>query len=255
MFVPLHDANSLKHIKLQVVTISIIAINFAIFLTTMLSGDRFIESAVYGLGYIPSVVFDNAELPPELVLVPENATYITYAFLHGDLLHIAGNMVFLWVFGDNIEDALGHVRFLVFYLACAVAGALLHGIAAPSSQVPLIGASGAVAGIVSAYLMLHPRVKVWVLAFGRVPVRVPAFFALAFWILFQFFMFATAGDDEVSWAAHIGGILAGVVLVTVLRRSGVPLFDREIVTPAAVEVEQESNVRPRVVPAPRWGRQ
>src|SRR5690606_26231337 len=104
---------------------------------------------------------------------------------------------------------------------------------------PLIGASGAIAGIVAAYLMLHPRVKIWVLALGRVPLRLPAWILLALWILFQFVMIALAGEDEISWAAHIGGIIAGAVLVLLLRRRGVPLFDRDIVTPQAAEVERQ----------------
>src|SRR5690606_36849210 len=117
-------------------------------------------------------------------------------------------MLFLWVFGDNVEDALGNVKFLIFYLACAAAGAWLHGILAPESQAPLIGASGAIAGIVAAYLMLHPRVKIWVLAFARFPVRLPAWIVLALWIAFQFVMVALIPEDQVSWAAHIGGIIA-----------------------------------------------
>jgi membrane associated rhomboid family serine protease len=197
-----------------------------------------------------------AELPPELVVVPEELTYITYAFLHADIFHLGGNMLFLWVFGDNVEDALGHIKFLIFYLLCAMAGALLHGLIAPDSQIPLIGASGAVAGVVAAYLILHPRVKIWILAFGRIPLRIPAYIALALWILFQFAMFAFGGDEQVSFAAHIGGIVAGAVLVLLLRSRDVPLFDKEIVTPRSVVVEQPSAVRPvEAQPAPRWGRQ
>jgi membrane associated rhomboid family serine protease len=137
---------------------------------------------------------------------------------------------------------------------CAAAGALLHGLLIPRSQAPLIGASGAIAGIVAAYLMLHPKVKIWILAFGRIPLRIPAWVALALWIGFQFAMLAFMGEDEVSWAAHVGGILAGAALVLVMRRRGVPLFDREIVVPRAVEVDE---VPPRRAAAPSgpWGRQ
>lgn len=256
MFIPLHDANSLKRIRLQYVTIGLIVANVLVFLLTALGAEQTAAAAVYGLGYIPSVAFDYAELPPELAVVPENLTYISYAFLHGDIFHLGGNMLFLWVFGDNVEDALGHIKFLVFYLLCAVAGALLHGLVAPQSQVPLIGASGAIAGVVTAYLILHPRVKIWILAFGRIPLRIPAYITLALWILFQFMMFAVGGEDQISWACHVGGIVAGAVLVLVLRSRDVPLFDREIVTPRAVVVEQPSAVRPvGVEPAPRWGRQ
>ncbi len=251
MFIPLHDANSLKYIRVQYVTLALIAANVIAFLMTRLSGEGFEQAAVIGLGYIPSTVFDIAERPDEWVLVPDDLTYITYAFLHGDIWHLGGNMLFLWVFGDNIEDALGHFRFLVFYLACAVAGAFAHGIVAPASEAPLIGASGAIAGVVAAYLVLHPRVKIWVLALGRIPLRLPASIVLVLWILFQAFMMVAGGDDEISWAAHLGGIVAGAVLVVFMRRRGVPLLDRGIVTPKAVEVAAAPP--PETAPSP-WGR-
>lgn len=256
MFIPLHDANSLKRIKFQYVTFGLIALNVIVFALTTLSGEEVEIAAVLGLGYIPSVVFDTVELPAQYAILPENLTYLTYAFLHGDIWHLGGNMLFLWVFGDNVEDALGHFRYIVFYMLCAIAGALFHGLVAPASQVPLIGASGAIAGVVSAYLILHPRVKIWVLAFGRIPLRIPAYLALALWILFQFFMFLAGGDAEISWACHVGGIIAGAILVLLLKRRDVPAFDREIVSPRAVVVEQPSAVRPaEAQPSPRWGRQ
>ncbi len=237
MFIPLHDANRLRYVQRQYVTLGIIALNVVAWLLISSYTMESAQATILGLGYIPSVAHDLAILPPELELVPVPATYVTYAFLHRDLLHLGGNMLFLWVFGDNVEDALGHLRYLVFYIACAVAAAAFHGLVLPDSQVPLIGASGAVAGIIAAYLILHPRVKLWVLAFARIPLRVPAFAALAFWIGSQFFMFFLDSGDQVSWAAHVGGILAGTVLVVLLRRPGVPLFDRRIVTPAAAELE------------------
>ena len=256
MFIPLHDANHLRHIRRQYVTFGLIALNVLVWFYTTFNTEEAARAAAFGLGYIPALVFDHAELPPEMVLIPEDFSYITYSFLHGDIFHLGGNMLFLWVFGDNVEDALGHVKFLVFYLLCAIAGALLHGLVAPESEFPLIGASGAIAGVVAAYLILHPRVKIWILAFGRIPLRIPAYITLALWILFQFVMFAMAGDDQVSFACHVGGIVAGAVLVFILRSRDVPLFDREIVTPRAVVVKQPSAVRPvEAEPAPRWGRQ
>ena len=245
MFIPLHDANSLRHIRLQYVTISLIAANVLVYLVTANSSDAASLAMAYGFGFIPSVAFDTAQLPPEWTYVPEDLTYVTYAFLHGDILHLGGNMLFLWVFGDNVEDALGHFRYLIFFLLCAAAGALFHGLMVPDSQMPLIGASGAVAGIVTAYLILHPRVKIWILAFGRIPLRIPAYITLALWILFQFAMLLVAGEDEISWAAHIGGIIAGAVLVLLLRRRDQPVLDKQIVTPRAVEVVQPAAFRPR----------
>ncbi len=249
MFIPLHDANSLKRIRLQYVTIGLIAINVAVHLLTVIEGELWTQGAVIGLGFIPSVVFDYAELPPGYAIVPEDLTVLTYAFLHGDIFHLAGNMLFLWVFGDNVEDALGHIRFALFYLLCAVAGALVHGLLAPESQAPLIGASGAIAGIISAYLILHPRVKVWVLAFGRIPLRIPAWVALALWIVFQLAMLFLSEDGEVSFATHVGGLLAGAVLVLILRRRDQPVLDKVIVTPRAAVMADPSE--PAVSP---WGR-
>lgn len=256
MFIPLHDANSLKHIQAQYVTIGLIVANVVVFAITQLGSEDFTIAAVIELGYIPSTIYNYAERPPELTLVPDYATFITYAFLHSDIFHLGGNMLFLWVFGDNVEDALGHFRFLVFYLLCAAAGAFVHGIAIQASQAPLIGASGAVAGVVSAYLVLHPKVKVWVLAFARIPLRLPAYIVLALWIAFQLVMFLWSGEDQVSWGAHVGGIVAGVVLVLILRRRDQPMLDSQIVTPRSVHVEEQSAVRPvESAPAPRWGRQ
>tara|TARA_R100001129_G_scaffold34587_5_gene23490 strand:+ start:1501 stop:2298 length:798 start_codon:yes stop_codon:yes gene_type:complete len=236
MFVPLHDGNSLKYIKLQYVTWTLIAVNVIVFLLTGTATDPngFVRAADLGFGFIPSVINDIAVLPPEYAVIPENFTYITYSFLHADFLHLASNMLFLWVFGDNVEDALGHVKFLVFYLASAAAGAFAHQLVLPTSNGPLIGASGAVAGVVAAYLILHPRVRVWILVLGRIPLPLPAFIPLLFWIGLQFYMVLADPDGQVSWATHVGGIIAGAVLVVILKRRGVSLFDRTIESPKAV---------------------
>ncbi len=257
MFIPLHDANQLRYIRFQYVTLGLIIANVLIFLGTVLGVSEEASWAdALGLGYIPAVVNDYAELSPSQVLVPENWTYITYSFLHADWFHLGGNMLFLWVFGDNVEDALGHIKFLIFYLACAAAGAYLHGIIMPDSQAPLIGASGAVAGVVSAYLILHPRVKLWVLVLMRIPLRIPAWIPLLLWVGFQFLMLFVETEEAISWPAHVGGIIAGAVLVLILRRRGVPLFDKKLEVAAA-------NPIPSLKPEPsikttaartKWGR-
>lgn len=255
MFIPLHDANSLEHIKRQYVTLGLIALNVIGFLATGLGGQSYLQANAYGLGYTPVVLYDGQPTPPFLY-VHELLTYISYSFLHGDVWHLGGNMLFLWVFGDNVEDALGHFRFLLFYLVCAAAGAWLHGFVQPGSDIPLIGASGAVAGIVAAYLMLHPRVKVWVLVLMRLPLRLPAFIPLIFWVGFQVVMFLTSDGQAVSWPAHVGGIVAGAILVLFLRRRGVPLFDRQVVTPeAAVVATGDATPKADNQPSMRWGRQ
>ncbi len=256
MFIPLYDSNHLRSISLQYVTFALIALNVLAYLGTSVGGEQFINAAVLGLGFIPSVVHHTAALAPQFVVIPESLSYLSYAFLHADIFHLGGNMLFLWVFGDNVEDALGHFRYLVFYLACAAAGAVVHGLVAPDSQEPLIGASGAIAGVVTAYLILFPRVKIWILAFARIPLRIPAFIVLALWILLQMVMFLSGGADQISWACHIGGIVAGAVLVVVLRRRNVPLEDAEVAVPAVAEAARPVAVEaPPPTPAPRWGHQ
>ncbi len=237
MFIPLHDAVELKHIRRQYVTIGIIVVNVSIWVMTTIASPAALEHASLGLGFIPAVIFDHAVLEPSLVIVPDDATFITYSFLHLDFWHLASNMLFLWVFGDNVEDAMGHLKFLIFYLLCASAGAAFHGALVPDAEGPLIGASGAVSGVVAAYFLLHPRVRVWVLVLFRIPLPLPAYIPLTLWIVQQFAMLALDLDGMVSWGAHVGGIICGSILIVFMRRPRVPLFDRAIITPRAVEVE------------------
>jgi membrane associated rhomboid family serine protease len=146
-------------------------------------------------------------------------------FFHADLLHLSSNMLFLWVFGDNIEDAVGHAKFLAFYLACGIFSGLIHVWILPNSWLPLIGASGAVAGIIAAYLILHPQVRVWVLVFRVIPMQITAFWVLGLWAGTQVFMLIFTRGDQVAWAAHVGGMVAGAALIVVARRPGVALLD------------------------------
>ncbi|MBD8877543.1 rhomboid family intramembrane serine protease [Roseibium polysiphoniae] len=227
MFIPLHDHNGLKHVLRPVVTWSLIFANVAVFLLMQNGGfGDAVNASAYSYGLIPSVFFDIKDLSPELQTVPEGMTIVTYAFMHGDFMHLGGNMLFLWVFGDNVEDCLGHVKFLLFYLLCAAAGGLAYSLANFGSDVPLVGASGAVAGVVAAYLMLHPKVKIWVLALGRIPLRLSAQWVLGAWVLYQIVNALFSETGNVAWSAHIGGLAAGAILVVFLRRRGVPLFDR-----------------------------
>ncbi len=238
MFIPLYDVNQLKHIRVQYVTIGLIATNVLVWAFGLVAPQGAADLAALTLGFIPAVAFEYAVLPPGFGILPEKITFLTYAFVHIDVWHLASNMVFLWVFGDNVEDALGHLRFLVFYLLCAAAGALFHGLIDPASEAPLIGASGAVSGVVAAYLILHPRVRLWTLVFFRIPLPLPAFIPLLLWIGQQFVMLLLDLEGMVSWGAHVGGILAGAVLVVVMRRPDVPLFDRRIMSPRAVDLHR-----------------
>jgi len=236
MFVPIQDDNPLRSISFQYVTIGLIAVNIVVFLFEMSGLDqRVIASfAVIPLELLgPSLPGGAARGPLDALPVPEGATLLTYMFFHGDIMHLAGNMLFLWVFGDNVEDAMGHLKYLAFYIVCGIFGAAAHAVAIQTlmpaaTKVPLIGASAAVAGVIAAYIMLHPRVRVWVLAFRFIPLRISAALALGAWIATQFVMVMLPQSGPVAWWAHIGGIVAGVVLVLFLRRPGVLLFDKNL---------------------------
>ena len=228
MFVPLQDDNPLKRIRFRYVTVAIIALNVLIFLTSLAGVS---EAAIASFAVIPGELFGlSLGGFPQSVVVPERLTLLTYQFFHGDLFHLGGNMLFLWVFGDNVEDAMGHVRFLAFYLLCGILAGLAHALMVPGSEIPLIGASGAVAGVIAAYLMLHPRVRVWVLVFKVLPMQVSAALVLGLWVVTQVVMVmlpqAQGQPGAVAWWAHIGGLVAGALLVVIFKRPDVPLFDR-----------------------------
>jgi membrane associated rhomboid family serine protease len=232
VFVPLHDTNPLKKIRFQYVTVGLIALNVAVYV--IFQTGWFIplgDEDVAALAVIPAKLMADAAggtafFANGAVFVPERLTLITYMFLHGGWIHLIGNMLFLWVFGDNIEDAMGHARFIMFYLMCGIFAALLHAWMLPQSDLPLIGASGAVAGVIAAYLILHPKVKVWVLALWRIPIKLTAAWALGIWILAQVANLFFEGEEAVAWWAHVGGLAAGAVLILFMRRHGVVLFDR-----------------------------
>ncbi|HEY8576316.1 MAG TPA: rhomboid family intramembrane serine protease [Devosia sp.] len=224
MFLPLHDRNAIRHIRFPFVTYALIALTILCFLwQSTLQGAAW-DRATIELGMIPVVVRDL--YPQPLPWLPDWATLFTYAFLHADWLHLLSNMLFLWVFGDNIEDALGHVKFLLFYLACAALAALAHLLFNLGGTWPLVGASGAVAGVMGAYILLYPHARVFVLAriVIPIPLPVPAFWMLGFWIATQLFYVAIGSDDPVAWWAHIGGFAGGMVLAALLKRRDVPLL-------------------------------
>jgi membrane associated rhomboid family serine protease len=234
VFLPLHDGVPLAYLKAPLVTRALIGACAAAWLLTGLGLLPVSETRIVaGLGVIPAVLFGTAALPQGLPLVPEPMTLVTSLFLHGSFLHLLGNMLFLWVFGDNVEDGMGHARFLVFFLLCGIVACLAHCLMNPASTAPLIGASGAIAGVVAAYLILYPRVKVWALYFGRLPLQVPAMYAIGFWILLQVGSAFLSGDQDVGWFAHLGGLAAGAALTPMLRRRYDPVLARLEVTERA----------------------
>ena len=233
MFVPIGDDNSLKSIHFQYVTVGLIALNVLVYILQTAGGSS--DALVASFAVVPQELFQvhvvggHAPFSADAIAVPERDTLFSYMFLHADPMHLLGNMLFLWVFGDNVEDAMGHMRFAVFYIICGVAAALMHAMMQPASEAGLIGASGAVSGVIAAYLILHPRVNVWVLAFNVIPLRITAAWVLGFWIVFQVAMAMFPPSDEAvatAWWAHIGGLLAGGFLILVLRRPGVAILQR-----------------------------
>ena len=230
MLLPLKDSNPLKVIPFQLVTATLIVLCVGVFMWQALLPEREAIAVSFSYGVIPAVLFDYRQLPPHLAMIPAEATILTSMFLHADWLHLGGNMLYLWVFGDNIEDSMGHVRFIAFYLLCGVAAVLTHGLMDPQSTTPLIGASGAVSGVLGAYLLLHPRVRVIALVLPWLPLPLPAYIVLGGWIVLQvvnaWVNGAVPATGGTAWWAHIGGFVAGALLIVPMRRKGLRLFDQ-----------------------------
>jgi membrane associated rhomboid family serine protease len=216
---PLKD-NILSH-RRPIVTVGLIAACVLVYGWQASLGVQAGTYAIYSYGFIPAVLFGDAELPADLAVLPAAATVFTSMFLHGGLMHLAGNMLYLWVFGNNIEDNLGHGRFLVFYLLCGIAAAMAQALPDPASEVPMIGASGAISGVLGAYLILFPHARVHVIIpFGFLFLHtIRAGWLLGFWFLFQLLsgLFSSSAEGGVAWWAHVGGFVAGMALILVMR--------------------------------------
>lgn len=221
MFVPLHDNTPLQVIRFQYVTGALIIINVVVFLFTgAFDSEEVMWAIATGYGVVPVELITVVDPGTAYNPIPEPLTLITYQFLHGGWWHLIANMAFLWVFADNIEDAFGHVGFLIFYLLCGIAAGMLHTLVEPQSGAPLIGASGAVSGVLASYMLLYPKARVWILLFLRIPLPIPALWALGGWFALQLvsaFIAPTQESAQVGWWAHIGGFLAGLILTFVLR--------------------------------------
>ncbi|HEY5682399.1 MAG TPA: rhomboid family intramembrane serine protease [Sulfuricaulis sp.] len=225
--IPLHDDNPTT-IK-PFLTIAFIVICSVIFLWQLSLGTRGFEMVVYRLGVIPAALLGDKTLPPELAMVPPTLTVFTSMFMHGGWMHLIGNMLYLWIFGNNIEDAMGHVRFVVFYLLCGIAAVFAQALPNMESTIPMIGASGAISGVLGAYLLLFPRAHVLVLiplGFFSRTMYLPAMLVLGFWFLLQLINSALADPNQggVAFGAHIGGFIAGMVLLPLFKYRHVRLF-------------------------------
>jgi membrane associated rhomboid family serine protease len=221
--IPIKDINPTE--RFPFVTIAFIVVNVAVFIYGMLLGQRSEEQFVASFALIPARLFspDAASVG----VIPAGITVFTSMFLHGGLLHIGGNMLYLWIFGNNVEDAMGSIRFVIFYLLSGVVAAFSHALANTASVVPMIGASGAISGVLGAYLLLYPRARVLTLVvFGFFvrAVEIPAMFVLGFWFVFQFLsaLVSSGTGGGVAWNAHVGGFVAGMVLIGFFKRNDVP---------------------------------
>ena len=181
------------------------------------------RQAVAALGAIPAVLLADARLPPDLQWIPRFAAPLTSMFLHGGWMHLLGNMLFLWIYGDNVEDAMGHGRYFAFYLSCGIAALFAQAWSDPGSPYPIIGASGAISGVLGAYLWLFPRARVLTLVllpFYATTLRMPAMLLLLLWFAVQLIsdLAVPDGGASIAFRAHIGGFLTGLLLAPLLRR-------------------------------------
>jgi len=236
---PLRDDNPTT--ITPVLTIALIAINVVAFMYQVSLGPRGDQTLLYQYGTIPAVVLGERALPASAVAVPPAMTLFTSMFLHGGIMHLLGNMLYLWIFGNNIEEAMGRVRFLLFYLLTGIVASLVHVMSNPDSIVPTIGASGAISGVLGAYILLYPRARVLTLVFLGFFIRlmyIPAGLVLGIWFALQLLSGSMAGQGSgggVAFWAHVGGFVAGMLLVGFFKRRDVRFFNPPVYHPRMVE--------------------
>lgn len=216
MFLPIHDRNPLKVIPFQFVNVGFLISFLGIFLLELSN-----EAVLVNFSLIPAVFFGHQTETG----IPSFFTPFTYIFLHAGWWHLISNMLYLWVFGDNIEDEMGHGRYFIFFLLCGAIAGVAQAIIVPESGNYIVGASGAISGVLGAYLLLHPKVKVLIIALKFIPLQIPARWLLLTWIGLQVtFAFLSEGVG-VAWWAHIAGFIAGMILIIFFRRKQQPLLD------------------------------
>lgn len=223
--IPLHDDNPTQGTPL--VTLMLIGICIAVFLYQTNLSQQAAELFAFQYGAIPAIVFGQASLPEEAVAIPVALTLVSSMFLHGSWMHLLGNMLYLWIFGNNIEDVMGHAKFVLFYVLSGILAALSHALTDPSSQIPMVGASGAISAVLGAYILLFPRAHVLVLLPMIGMTRVAAGIVLGMWFVTQLIsggMSMGAAGGGVAFFAHIGGFIAGMALIGLFKRKEVRFF-------------------------------
>ena len=270
MVMPLYDDAPLRHLKRPIANWALIAINVVVFLVVYSEALGDPLTLIRGFAIIPRVLFGEATLADWVIGPPAPATLVTSLFFHSSIYHLASNMLFLYVFGDNVEDAMGSLHYLLFYLSCGVVAGVFYIYATPHSISPLVGASSAISGVCAAFLLLYPRatiagffppltmvlMPVWLVAMmdrsralnrrilGLEPplfqFHASAWLFIGAWIVLQLLNAGWSGaESKVAWMAHVGGILAGLALTPIFKRRKHALFDRgahkPIAAPAPVE--------------------
>lgn len=226
--IPISDDN--PGISAPIVSWTIIAACVAVYIWQLSLG-RQEAQAIAALGFVPLSLFQHIPVSSGQPDIPAGVTLFTSMFLHGGILHLGGNMLFLWIFGNNVEDAMGHFKFLAFYLLCGVAAALTLAFMQPGSPIPMIGASGAISGVLAGYMLLYPRAQVTVVVpLGIIfyPLTVGAAWVVGFWFILQLVSaaFSDTSQPGVAFWAHVGGFIAGLVLTPILKSAQFPLFGR-----------------------------
>ena len=217
MFLPLKDDNPTSTFPL--ITLGLILTNGLVFYHQMSLDTVESQNFIFKWGAIPYQIH-HGEVLREFPEIPLPLTIFSSMFLHGGFLHLFGNMLYLWIFGNNIEDTLGHLRFLLFYLVCGLVAGLAQVFSNPESTVPMIGASGAVAGVLGAYLLLFPGARILTLFFIFIFikfVRLPALIVLGFWFFIQLLGVWGGSISNVAFFAHVGGFIAGLILVKIFQ--------------------------------------
>ena len=220
MVLPIYDDNPFSPPVKPVVSWGLIAVNLAILLYEMGANQLALDRIIDSFSLTPAAFIGDIGARG---WVPAFLTIITYQFFHADLTHVVGNMIFLWVFGDDVERVLGRGRYLAFYLLCGVIGGLVFVANDPHSTIELIGASGAVAGVVVGYVMLRPCAKITVLL-GIIPLRISAYWVVGLFIISQLWNLGASSKSEVAYWCHFGGMLGGALLFPLLKPRGVRLF-------------------------------
>jgi membrane associated rhomboid family serine protease len=229
VFTPIWDHSPFKWSTPPYVMWLLIAVNFAVFFLQSGAGHAEMNQADRIAALIPAA-FSSGGIGG-LNALPAPLTLVTYQFLHADFWHVFGNMIFLFVFGDDIEELIGHWRFLAFYLVCGIGAGLAFVLSAPGADTELIGASGAIAGVIAAYLMYRPCAKVTVLL-GLIPLRIRAFWVIGSWVVWQIVEAAIRAQNGVAYWAHVGGLATGALLFLAMRPPGVRLFECRQPAPA-----------------------